>query len=88
MKKYMVIDYFDVWASEDGGWTVNDARTVTDNLVLPDNASDKEILNALVKIGFLTTSDMRRYVVEELGDFIEVYQRKQMIPICSLREVV
>ena len=81
---YTVHDYFDVWASEDGGWAVNDQLILNRDFIVSTNDSDKEILESLVKAGYLATSDMRRLVVRENGEIIEVYQKKDMIPLLGL----
>lgn len=89
VRTYALINYFDVWGNAKDGWEVNDMCTEFEDLQITDDATDKDILEYLVQIGFLTTSDRRRLVVEDLGgQNIEIYQRKGMKPLCSLREVI
>lgn len=87
-KTYMLVNYTDVWIDEEGNAGVNDCCVEFNDLQISDDATDKEILDYLKEIGFLFTSDMRRLIVEDMGEFIEIYQRKGYIPLCSLREVV
>jgi hypothetical protein len=86
--KWQLIDYFDVWGNAKDGWDVNNMCVVGDEITISDYATDKEILNYLVTIGYLTTSDMRQIVIEDLCDFIEIYQRKSMKPLYSLRRIL
>ena len=86
--RYMLQNYFDVWGNADDGWEVNDQCTEFDDLYLSNDITNKEILEYLKGIGFLATSDMRRLYVENMGDFIEIYERKGMKPLCGLREVI
>ena len=89
VRTYALINYFDVWGNEKDGWEINDKCTEFEDLQITDDATDKDILEYLVQIGFLSTSDRRRLVVEDLGgQNIEIYQRKGMKPLCSLREVI
>lgn len=83
--KWSLVNYFDVWGNADDGWTVNDQCVEFDDLVVDDEASEKEVLDYLKTIGFLTTSDRRRVRTEEIApDLIEVYEVKGRRPICGL----
>ena len=85
VQTYSLVNYFDVWTDEEGGWQVNNSQVEFRDLVILDDATDKDILKYLKQIGFLKTDDMRRLVIESYGDFIEICLRKNMKPICSLR---
>ena len=82
--RYSLVNYFDVWYDEEG-WQINNSCTEFNDLWLANDLTNKQIAEALVSVGFLTTSDMRKLVIEYTGEFIEIYQRKQMMPIASLR---
>ena len=85
---YELINYIDVWGNETDGWEINDQCVEFKDLVITDDATDKDILNYLVDIGFLTTSDMRKLVVENHSrEMIEIFEKKGMKPICRLQEV-
>ena len=86
--KWQLIDYFDVWGNANDGWDVNDCRVVEENIWLDNSVTNKEILKYLEKIGYLNTSDMRKLVVEDIGDIIEINQRKGNKPLYSLRRVM
>ena len=85
--KYELINYFDVWGNAEDGWEVNNQCIEFRDLVITEDASDKDILNYLVDIGFLATSDMRKLLVDNSGDMIEIFEKKSMKPICGLRQV-
>lgn len=86
--KWKLVNYFDVWGDEEGGWQVNDLCVEFDDLNITDDATDKDILEYLRQIGFLSTSDMRRLYLEDMGDMIEIYQRKDNYPLGRLERVV
>jgi len=84
--KYSLINYFDVWGNAKDGWEVNNQCVEYDDLYISDDCTHKEILTYLKQTGFLTTSDMRRLVVDSCcSDGIEIFERKGMKPICGLR---
>ena len=73
---YSLVNYFDVWGNAKDGWEV----TIT------DDATDKEILDYLVQIGFLATSDMRKVKIDTTdGDMMEIYAVKGMQPLGRLQ---
>ena len=84
MEKWKLINYFDVWGNPDDGWEVNNLCEEFD-ILLPADATHKEILRSLKQARFLTAVNKRRFAMEENGEFIEIYERKGMKPICALR---
>lgn len=88
MKKYSLINYFDVWGNAKDGWEVNNQCVKFDDLVITDDATEKDILGYLVSIGFLATSDRRKVRVDDLGDYMEIYAVKGNMPLGLLRENV
>ena len=76
--KYELINYFDVWGNAEDGWEVNNQCVEFRDLIITEDASDKDILNYLVDIGFLATSDMRKLLVDNNGDMIEIFEKKSM----------
>lgn len=85
--RYMLLNYFDVWDTEDG-WEVNNQCVEFNDLHITDDATEKEICEYLKQIGFLNTSDMRRLYVEDTSAGIEIFERKGMKPLCRLQEVI
>ena len=85
---WTLINYFDVWGNEKDGWEVNNCCTEFNDLCLDEKITHKEILTYLKKTGYLVSDDMRRLSVEDLGDMIEIYEKKGMKPIYSLRRNV
>ena len=83
MRTYTLINYFDVWGNQDDGYEVNNQCVEFDDLVITDDATDKDILNYLASepVNFLTTSDMRRVRLENLGDAMEIYAVKGHKPL-------
>ena len=82
---YSLINYFDVWGNVKDGWDVNNLCTEKTGITITDNASNKEILDYLVRIGFLTTSDMRKVRIDSSGDMMEIYAVKGMQPLGRLQ---
>jgi hypothetical protein len=89
-REYKLINYFDVWGNKRDGWEINNQCYFNeygekDSIFhIENDATKKEILNYLVSIGFLNTSDMRKLYVDEFSsDMIEIYERKGMKPLCA-----
>lgn len=78
---YDFINTFDVFGTPEDGWEVNNQCVEYRNLFLADDTTPKQIAQFLVNLGFLNTADMRRIVIEDEGEFIFVYQKKDMFPL-------
>ena len=78
---YTLINYFDVYKEADGTWAVNNQCAEADGVVISETATDKDICTYLYNNGYLTTNDMRRLEVIENGEIIEVYQKKDFVPL-------
>lgn len=87
MSKYRLINYFDVWGNEKDGYEINNLCVEADDLWISDDSTEKEILKFLVQIGFLRTSDRRKVYIEELGEMMEIYQRKGNYPLGRLEKI-
>lgn len=87
--KYSLINYFDVWGNAKDGYEVNNLCIEKTGITITDDATDKEILDYLVQIGFLTTSDMRKVKIDtSCGDMMEIYAVKDMYPLGRLQAEV
>ena len=81
MKKYTLIDYVDIWSDEEGNYLVNDVMRYDDFLEVADNASDDEIITALVKKGYLRNG-IEYSILASDEYFMEVWHEN--MPICAL----
>lgn len=86
MKTWTVINYFDVWGNAKDGWEVNNQCKEFDDLVIADDATNKDICQYLVDRRLLVSSDMRRLYVENLGDVFEIYEKKGMKPLFGIKQ--
>ena len=87
MPTYSLINYFDVWGNAKDGWEVNNLCTEKTGITITDDATDKEILDYLVHVGFLATSDMRKVKIDTTdGDMMEIYAVKGMQPFRQIAE--
>lgn len=80
---YNLIKYNHI--SNDGVEVSN--HTIHRNVWIPENATEKEILKFLAKIGFIESADMRRFRAEKDTYSISVYQVKGNIEIGRLVKV-
>ena len=85
MATYTLINYFDVWGNEDDGYEVNNQCIEVEDVVIADDATDQDIIDYLFQNEYLTDDDISLYEVEDNGDFIEIYVKKTMMPLYSLR---
>ena len=81
---YNLLNYFDVYGSKEDGWIVNNVCVQEEDLYVSNDSTDKEILEFLVRIGFLSTSDMRRVRIEDDGENIYINQVKDNVPLGAL----
>lgn len=84
MSKFRVVDYCDVWGNPDDGYEVNDVRVVREEVEIADDATDKQIVQLLNDIDYFICNDLRVLKVEDNVDWIEVYRKKDMYPLCRL----
>ena len=84
MSTWRLVDYDDVWGNKKEGYEVNHERVIKRKLEIPDDATDKEIVQLLNDIDYLITTDMRKIRLEDMGEFIEIYEKRINLPICRL----
>lgn len=84
MSTWRLVDYDDVWGNKKEGYEVNHERVIKRKLEIPDDATDKEIVQILNDIDYLITTDMRKIRLEDMGEFIEIYEKRINLPICRL----
>lgn len=81
---YTLINYFDVCGNKKDGYEINDQCVEFDDWYIDDNATHKDILEYLVKTGYLSTSDMRKVNIANYGDYMEVYAVKDSFPLFGI----
>ena len=81
---YTLINYFDVCGNKQDGYEINNQCIEFDDWYISDDSTKKDILNYLVKAGYLKTSDMRKVNIDDYGNYMEVFQVKNHIPIFGI----
>ena len=81
--KYTLYSY-EVWGNRKEGYDINQAFFECDDLVITDEATNKDICNYLKDRGYLTTSDMRKLRIDDYGSSLEVVERKTDKPLFGL----
>ena len=85
--QYELVNYFDVWGNNVDGWEVNNL-CVEGIVELKDNATNKDIIQAIVEFGFFKPSVTEKDVdIWDDGDMIEFHQSTNQCPICRLQIV-
>lgn len=88
MDVFKLIDYFDVWGNEEDGWEVNDLCTLFDDLHLTEDVTDKDIIDYLYSIEYLSGNNPDDYeVLWTDRDFCEIFLAENQYPICRLERV-
>ena len=64
---YRLVNYFDVWGNPEDGFDVNDARVEAEDIRIKKDATDSEIIEALINYGWLSPDARGRIYVEDLG---------------------
>lgn len=88
MIKFEVINY-DVWGNEEEGFEVNGSYTTGYEIEISDTASDKEIIDALKEIEFLSNKCNENTVDIDGETEFSLYLEwsKNSYPLCELRRV-
>lgn len=86
LENYKLVNYFDVWGDEEG-WQVNNLCVEMENIAFPKNATNKDILQHLERIGFLTTSDENKVTIEDLGEILEIVAVENLEPLGRLEKI-
>ena len=81
MRKLTLIDYIDIWSDEEGNFSVNDVMKYEDFMEIDDEASDEEIIAALVKKGYLL-ENVEYSIMASDEYFMEIWHDN--MPICAL----
>ena len=81
---YTLINYFDVCGNKKDGYEINNQYVEFDDWYISDDSTKKDILNYLVKAGYLKTSDMRKVNIDDYGDYMEVYAVKDSFPLFGI----
>lgn len=85
-RRYRLINYFDVWGNAEVGYEVNDLCVEETGIFIADDSTDQEVLNLLVRIGFLTTDDSEKVCVINNGDMIEIEGVETGVPLGRLEK--
>lgn len=98
INKYKVVDYFDVWGNAEDGWQVNNLTSYYDTdetcLRISEDATDKEILEYLVQIGYLKTLDESVKITDLVhlesydNEMIEIVRTVDDFPLGRLEMII
>ena len=91
MNKYKLIDYFDVWGNQENGWEVNNLCSLEEEyglLIITDDATDEEIIDYLIQIGYLGDEAKENIRIEGDDCMIELFSKENDMPLGRLEEVV
>lgn len=85
MKRWRLINYFDVWGNKEDGYEVNNQCTEFDDLMMDEESTDEEIIQFLQTTGFFTDSaSLETVTIEDMGDLIEFSDKETGMPLCRL----
>lgn len=80
--KVKFINYFDVWGNKIDGYEVNNLCIEFDDLIIAEELyNGKDLIKYLYDIEFFNTHDMRKFIIEDMGELIEIYQKKDLFPL-------
>lgn len=92
VNKYKLVDYIDVWGNPIDGWEVNDLTSYYDTdetcLRISEDATDEEIIDYLIQIGYLLpTAKKLVHLESQENEMIEIVQTKDDYPIGRLEMI-
>lgn len=93
VNKYKIVDYIDVWGNAEDGWEVNlwfnDYDTEDTCLRIAEDSTDEEIIDLLIRIGYLTPEVKELVYLESYdNEMIEIVARENDYPIGRLEMIV
>ena len=86
MRTYTLTHTHDVWGNAQDGWEVNNQYIVCDDLVIAEDASQYDVMQALKRMGFLAKHvrlNMLDFLIWDI-DMIEICIRRNGKPLCYL----
>lgn len=89
MKKYQLINYFDVWGNDDDGFEVNNQCRENIFIEIDENTTKENIIEQLIENGFLKNkANINNVDVDWFDDhFIELFESGRRYPLCALELV-
>lgn len=87
--EYRLIHYHDVFGNYIDGWEVNDLCDVTETygtITISDDASDDELIDYLIQIGYFTPRAKDQVCVEGDDTMIEFFEINNY-PLCRLEKI-
>ena len=92
VNKYKIVDYFDVWGNPIDGWEVNNLTSYYDTdetcLRISEDATDEEIIDFLIQIGYLLPIAKETvYLESQDNEFIEIVEKKYDYPLGRLEMI-
>lgn len=93
VNKYKIVDYVDVWGNAEDGWEVNlwfnNYDTEDTCLRIAEDATDEEIIDFLIQIGYLKPEAKENVHLESYdNEMIEIVQTKDDYPLGRLEMIV
>ena len=91
MNNYKLIDYFDVWGNQEDGWEVNNLCSLEEDygfLTIADDATDKDIVDYLIQIGYLGDEAKGNIRIEGDDCIIELFGAENDMPLGRLEKVL
>lgn len=92
VNKYKLVSYLDVWGNPIDGWEVNlwfnDYDTDETCLRISEDATDEEIIDFLIQIGYLLPTAKETVYLESYdNEFIEIIEKKDDYPLGRLEMI-
>ena len=87
--EYRLIHYYDVWGNYFDGWEVNDKCDITETygtITIADDASDTELIDFLIQIGYFT-EEARGTVCVDGDDVMIEFFEDNGFPLCRLEKI-
>lgn len=85
---YEIVDYFDVWGNPEDGFEVNDLSRTGEIVTIDDSASEDDVIDGLIRVGYLRPDAKGRVSVDLWGDgYIELVEDETGMPIGRLEAV-
>lgn len=84
IRKFDLYDYFDVYGNQEDGWEINNLICIKKGINVSDDATDDEIIDYMIKIGWLDEDARDKVYIIDQGELLEFNVKENDMPLGRL----
>lgn len=84
VRKFDLYDYSDVYGTQEDGWEINNLSCIEKGINISDDATDDEIIDYMIKIGWLDEDARDKVYIIDQGELLEFNVKENDMPLGRL----